>query len=91
MSGGAYDYKYCDVDEYYVGRMYDVELDEMMKDLVDLLRSLEWWRSADACESDYREVVHTFKDKWMHRTDEDALCTYKRALQDYCDKLKAQL
>lgn len=66
MSGGSYDYSYFTIKEYYVGAMYDEELDEMMEDLVDVLRSLEWWQSSDIGEEDYRKTVKAFKDKWFN-------------------------
>lgn len=50
MSGGSYSYKYCEVDDYYVGAMYDEELNEMMKDLVEVLHDVEWWQSCDIGE-----------------------------------------
>ena len=66
MSGGSYSYKYCEVDDYYVGAMYDEELNEMMKDLVKVLHDVEWWQSCDIGEDDYRKTVKEFKDKWFN-------------------------
>ena len=66
MSGGSYDYKYYTIEEYYVGAMYDAELDEMMKDLVGVLHDVEWWQSSDIGEDDYRKTVKAFKDKWFN-------------------------
>ena len=66
MSGGSYSYKYCEVDDYYVGAMYDEELNEMMKDLVEVLHDVEWWQSCDIGEDDYRKTVKEFKDKWFN-------------------------
>ena len=34
MSGGSYCYMFGRIEEEYVGRMYDSQLNEMMKDLV---------------------------------------------------------
>ncbi len=65
MSGGAYDYLYARVDEEYVGRMYDAELDELIKDLVPVLKAVEWWKSDDTCEETYRKTVREFKKKWL--------------------------
>lgn len=67
MSGGSYDYKYYILDDYYVGRMYDQELNEMIKDLVEVLHDVEWWQSCDISEEDYRETVNKFKKKWFKR------------------------
>ena len=43
MSGGSYDYMYSRVEEEYVDRMFDSQLNTMMKDLASLLHDLEWW------------------------------------------------
>ena len=65
MSGGSYNYECYRVDEEYVGAMHDAELDEMMKDLVEVLHDVEWWQSGDICEEDYRQTVKVFKAKWF--------------------------
>lgn len=65
MSGGSYCYKYYEVEDYYVGAMYDEELNEMMKDLVKVLHDVEWWQSCDIGEDDYRKTVNAFKAKWF--------------------------
>lgn len=69
MSGGSYDYTYNTVEREYCGLMYDAELDGMMEDLVKLLHDLEWWRSGDYGEEDYRETVDKFKQKWLRGED----------------------
>lgn len=65
MSGGSYNYTFGRVEDEYVGRMYDVVMNEMMQDLVYLLNRLEWWQSGDICEDDYRLVVQEFKKKYF--------------------------
>ena len=65
MSGGSYNYRYCDVEEEYVGRMFDAELDELIKDLVPVLKAVEWWQSCDTGEDSYRKEVRKFKKKWL--------------------------
>ena len=65
FSGGSYDYKYYVVDEYYNGRMYDAELDDLIKDLVKIMHDVEWWQSADISEESYRKSVNEFKNKWF--------------------------
>ena len=66
MSGGSYSYKYYEVEDYYVGAMYDEELNEMMEDLVKVLHDVEWWQSCDIGEDTYRKTVKEFKDKWFN-------------------------
>ena len=34
------------------------------------MRDLEWWRSCDIGEEDYRKTVQKFKDKWFGKRDE---------------------
>lgn len=65
MSGGSYSYVYCQVENECVGRMFDRQLDEMMKDLVKVLHDLEWWKSSDTGEDTYRRAVTEFKKKWF--------------------------
>lgn len=71
MSGGSYDYMYSRVEEEYVDRMFDLQLNTMMKDLADLLHDLEWWQSGDYSEETYRESVNKFKKKWIKQTKID--------------------
>lgn len=87
MSGGSYNYGYCTVSNDYVGRMYDPELDEMMKDLVDVLHDVEWWRSADSSEEKYRETVKKFKKKWFKRSKIDI----QKLIEDQFNKTKQEL
>lgn len=68
MSGGSYGYKYFIVEDYYAGKMYDTELNEMMSDLVEVLHDVEWWQSSDISEEDYRKTVSDFKKKWFKRS-----------------------
>lgn len=87
MSGGSYGYRYFTVSDQYVGRMYDSELDEMMKDLVDVLHDVEWWRSGDSSEEKYRETVKKFKKKWFKRSKIDV----QKLIEDQFNKTKQEL
>ena len=71
MSGGSYSYMCYRINDEYVGRMFDSQLNAMMKDLVDLLHDLEWWQSCDCDEERYRETVTKFKKKWFKQTKID--------------------
>lgn len=88
FSGGSYDYLYHSIDEYYVGKMYDLELDDMIKDLVDLLHDLEWWQSGDYEEEDYRKEVKKFKSKWFIQDRNERL---KKYIDDSLKKQQEQL
>lgn len=76
MSGGSYDYTYSKVEYEYVGAMHDKELDDLMKDLVEVLHDLEWWQSGDYSEQQYRETVKNFKDKWFKQDRVSRLKVY---------------
>lgn len=92
MSGGAYDYKFEELKNTYVGRMHDIELDTLMKDLIPLLKALEWWQSGDTSQEDYRSAVKNFKDKWISTEPKDRVSRLiDEALVDAEDKLKTSL
>lgn len=76
MSGGSYNYISCSLSNECLGAMYDEEMDDLIKDLCDVLHDLEWWQSGDSDEETYRETVQKFKDKWFKQSREDRLKTY---------------
>ena len=89
MSGGSYDYTYGRIEDQYVGRMYDKELDKMMKDLCQVLYELEWWQSGDTSEEEYRNAVKDFKRKYFKidgRYD-----NLKEIIEEEVHKLKTEL
>lgn len=88
MSGGSFNYNFYTIQNEYCGRMEDAELDEMMDDLVELLHDLEWWKSADYGEDDYRETAKKFKDKWFNQERAERLETI---IDKKCEALKAEL
>lgn len=65
MSGGSYNFIYSTLSEECEGRMYDPEMDEMIRDLCEVLHDLEWWQSGDSGEERYRNTLKKFKDKWF--------------------------
>lgn len=78
MSGGSYSYIYSKLLSECEGRMYDAEMDDLIKDLAKVLHALEWWQSCDASEDTYREEVARFKAKWFE-------CDRSTRLKDYID------
>lgn len=88
MSGGSYNYLCFQIENEYVGAMYDAELDEMMKDLSSLLHDLEWWQSGDYGEESYRKTVKEFKAKWLSADRSNRL---KAIINRKCDELKEEL
>lgn len=87
MSGGSYNYGYSTVEYTYVGEMQDTELNEMMKDLVEVLHDLEWWTSGDIGEERYRETVTKFKSKWFKRRK----CDIEELVSEEFEKKKQEL
>lgn len=89
MSGGSFDYMYGRIEETYVGEMQDADLDEMMKDLCDLLHDLEWWQSCDYSEEQYRNSAKAFKQKWLRGYDwetEGRIDRAKKHIKDFINK-----
>ena len=76
MSGGSYEYICYRLEEECKGRMYDAEMNDMIKDLVEVLHDLEWWQSGDSGESVYRERLAEFKQKWFHGNRKERLKGY---------------
>lgn len=91
MSGGSFDYEYARVGELFVGYMEDKELDEMMDDLVIVLRAIEWWKSGDTCEEDYRRIANGFKKKWFGMANDRLLQIYSKELYRLSNEIKTRL
>lgn len=102
MSGGRlFDYSYPDFSEAS-GKWMDEELNELYDDLFingrfsvrgygGLAQSLDFYLSGDIEESDYRSAATAFKQKWMHRTPRNRVEYYQGKLQEYADRLKAEM
>jgi hypothetical protein len=67
MSGGHYDYMCFKIENTYENELEDREMNELLKDFCQLLHDLEWWKSGDISERDYRIAIDTFKIKWFER------------------------
>ena len=76
MSGGSYSYIFSTLSMECEGRMYDAEMNDLIKDLCDLLHALEWWQSGDTSESTYREELSRFKAKWFKGDRQERLKGY---------------
>lgn len=69
MSGGSFDYAYRYLSDMYEGQMEDADMNELIKDVCEVLHDLEWWHSGDIIEDDYRKTVAKFKSKWFNNYD----------------------
>ena len=64
MSGGRLNYFYSSLEEH-IGDFGDKELDNLVKDLVELFHDREWYLSGDTGEGSWRETRDKFKAKWF--------------------------
>ena len=76
MSGGSYNYIYSRLSEECENRMYDAEMDDLIKDLCEVLHDLEWWQSCDSSEEKYRVTLARFKAKWFKGNRKERLKGY---------------
>ena len=76
MSGGSYNYIYIRLSEECENRMYDAEMNDLIKDLCEVLHYLEWWQSGDTSESSYRNTLTKFKAKWFKGDRQERLKGY---------------
>ena len=65
MSGGHYQYLYTTIAQTYEGELADDEMNLLLTDFCAILKELEWWKSCDTGETDYRKAVKAFKTKWF--------------------------
>ena len=76
MSGGSYDYIYSKLSNECEGKMYDAEMNDLIKDLCEVLHDLEWWQSDDTSEERYRNTLTKFKAKWFKGDRQERLKGY---------------
>lgn len=89
MSGGSYGYICYKLSEECEGRMHDAELNELVKDLSEVLHDLEWWQSADTSEERYRRTVRSFKRKWFVPDARER--TLEKIINEKTDNLRTEL
>ena len=65
MSGGAFEYMCYSVEDMYEDQLEDEQLNKLLLDFCKVLHDLEWYRSDDISQEDYKETVKKFKDKWL--------------------------
>ena len=88
MSGGSHGYIYCEIEEKLCGRMYDPELNDLMKDISELAHDLEWFDSSDISFEKYKATVCKFKEKWFNSSRKERL---KKYIDDALKKQKSEL
>ena len=88
MSGGSYNYACYTFKNEYENYMYDQEMNDMVKDLFDVLHDLEWWQSADISEEEYRRTLKNFKNKWFKQDRNERL---KKYIDNTIEKTKKEI
>jgi len=88
MSGGALDYAYSRLEMDVAGKMYDPEMEDLLRDFTKVLHDLEWWLSADIAEDDYRKTLNHFKKKWLRGNPVDRL---KPLIEERTEQVKKEL
>ena len=88
MSGGSYNYIYSRLSDECENRMYDAEMNDLIKDLCEVLHYLEWWQSGDTSEEEYRKTLSEFKKKWFKGDREQRLKGY---IDEQIDIVRSQL
>ena len=88
MSGGSYNYICYTLSNSCEGEMHDIEMDDLIKDLCEVLHDLEWWQSGDISEDGYRKTLKKFKDKWFNESREVRL---KRYIDEQVGLVREQL
>ena len=84
MSGGAYNYFYCQMEEH-ANDFHDKELNELMHDLADLHHEWEWFMSGDTGEGSWNEERDAFKKKWFTSAGR------QKRIEKYLDELRDEV
>lgn len=67
MSGGHYNYEYSSIRDTYKGELENPLLEDLLEDVVELLRSLEWYKSGDTSQETYHQNIDIFIEKWIKK------------------------
>lgn len=74
-----------------INPMCDREMSELVWDVLCLIHSLDWYKSGDTDEDDYRADVKWFKDKWLKRSAGDALAAYKDDIMAFTNEILKEI
>ena len=88
MSGGSHNYICYTIENELCGQMHDAELNDLIKDIVELTHDLEWYDSADYSKEKYKRSVDKFKAKWFKGNRNERLKGYiDKAIEDVREDL----
>jgi hypothetical protein len=65
MSGGSFNYIGFTLRNECSDKLEDDIMNELLDDFIIILHNIEWWKSGDYEEIDYRNSVNVFKEKWL--------------------------
>lgn len=65
MSGGTFGYLWCTIENIYKNELEDKQLNELLLDFCKVLHDLEWYKSDDISQEDYKQTIKQFKKKWL--------------------------
>ena len=89
MSGGSHNYIAYQIEQELGGMMEDKEMNELIEDIVKVAHDLEWWKSGDIEEHDYRKTVEKFKNKWFREDGRTRQALHNERMRRYvCDELR---
>ena len=88
MSGGHFNWIQTNMEYELVGHMLDPELDDLMKDVVELVNDLDLYLSDDTSEKDWEAAKEKFKRKWLRGNHEERL---KKLVEEKINQLKDEL
>ncbi len=75
MSGGSMNYVYQKVADA-ANLTDDKEIEELLRDVSDLLHAEERWSSGDTGKEPYEKALSQFKEKWFKGNREERLKGY---------------
>ena len=86
MSGGSLDYFYINLEDH-IGDFDDKELDDLVKDMVQLFHDREWYLSGDTGRGNWEEARQIFKAKWF--TEHGRQDRIEHYLKEFSDEVRA--
>lgn len=86
MSGGSHNYIAYQIEQELGGMMEDKEMNELIQDIIEVAHDLEWWKSGDIDEHNYRKTVDEFKTKWFRGDGRTSQGLYIKRLKRYVEE-----
>ena len=91
MSGGHYEYLYCQIRDTYSGDFEDADMEALFDDMCDVLHDLEWYRSGDYGRGQYLIRIRDFKNKWLKGYDTETNSRIDRFKENFRKSMEEEL